>query len=75
MTNERKIENEIFRYSDYKGKWNAFDEMKVRLCNVGTWSSWLQTEREGNGKIATVQTENITKNSASNLLQQVFSCI
>ena len=31
LSDERKTENKIINVSDYKAKWNAFDEMKVQL--------------------------------------------
>ena len=37
MSYEKKIEKEIIKYSLYKGKWNAFKQIELKMRKCGNW--------------------------------------
>ena len=63
MNNERKIENEIFQYSLYRGKQTYASEMKGKRRNLGTESCLTASHKSGNWGGITFFSKKVTKGS------------
>ena len=63
MNNERKIENEMFHYSVYRGKQTYASEMKRKRRKLGTESCLTASHKSENWGRITVWFMNFTKSS------------
>ena len=48
MRDEREIQNEIINSSDYKGKWNEFNQIELKMEFSGDWVTIAVGEESGN---------------------------